>query len=63
MWSNIELQVDLGLAIMEICMEYESPIAYHPNEFSNVKVFKKLVKLQGQGQEVINCGTIRKGLL
>jgi hypothetical protein len=63
MRSNIELQVDLGFVIREICMEYESPITYHPNEFTNVKVFKKLVKLQGQGQEVINCGTFRKILL
>jgi hypothetical protein len=40
-------------------MEYESPIT----DMANVKVFKKWVKLQGQGHKVKNYGTIRKVLI
>jgi hypothetical protein len=43
-------------------MKYESPITYHSKDMANVKVFKKLVKLQGQGQEVKNVGTLGKVL-
>jgi hypothetical protein len=43
-------------------MKYESPITYHSKDTGNVKVLKKWVKLQGQGQGVKNYGTNRKVL-
>jgi hypothetical protein len=43
-------------------MKYESPITYHSKDMTNVKVFKKWVKLQGIGQEVKHFGTNRKAL-
>jgi hypothetical protein len=33
-------------------MKYESSITYHSKDITNVKVFKKWIKLQGQSQEV-----------
>jgi hypothetical protein len=30
-------------------MKYESPIPCHSKDMANVKVFEKLIKLQGQG--------------
>jgi hypothetical protein len=38
-------------------MKYESHITFHSKDMANVKVFKKQVKLQGQGQQVKNFGT------
>jgi hypothetical protein len=43
-------------------MKYKSPIIYHSKHIAKVKVFKKWVKLQGQGHKVKNHGTIRKFL-
>jgi hypothetical protein len=43
-------------------MKYKSPITYHSKDMDKVKVYKKWVKLQGQGQKVKNFGTIRKFL-
>jgi hypothetical protein len=42
--------------------KYESPITYHSKDMTNVIVFKKEFRLQGQGQEVKNFGTNRKVL-
>jgi hypothetical protein len=44
-------------------MKYESPITCHSKDMANVKVFEKLVQLQGQVQKAKNYGTIRKFLL
>jgi hypothetical protein len=41
---------------------YEISITYHLKDMANVKVFKRWVKLQGQGYEVKNYGTNRKFL-
>jgi hypothetical protein len=41
-------------------MKYKSPITYHSKDMAKVKVFKKWVKLQGQGHMVKNVGTNRK---
>jgi hypothetical protein len=41
-------------------MKYESPITYHSKDMTKVKVFKKWVKLQGQGHKVKNHGTINR---
>jgi hypothetical protein len=41
---------------------YEIPITYHSKDMTNVKVFKKWFKLQGQGHKVKNFGTNRKVL-
>jgi hypothetical protein len=43
-------------------MKYESLITCHSKDMANVKVFEKLVKLQGQGHKVKNFGTNRKVL-
>jgi hypothetical protein len=43
-------------------MKYKSPIPYHSKDMAKVKVFKKWVKLQGQGHKVKNFGTNRKVL-
>jgi hypothetical protein len=43
-------------------MKYKSPITYHSKDMAKVKIFKKWVKLQGQGHKVIHYGTIRKFL-
>jgi hypothetical protein len=43
-------------------MKYESLITCHSKDMANVQVFKKLVKLQGQGHKAKNFGTIRKVL-
>jgi hypothetical protein len=43
-------------------VKYESPITCHSKDMTNVKVFEKWVKLQGQGQKVKNYDTIRKFL-
>jgi hypothetical protein len=37
-------------------------ITYHSKDMAKVKVFKKWVKLQGQGHKVKHYGTIRKFL-
>jgi hypothetical protein len=36
--------------MMNAHTKYENPIAYHSKVIANVKVFKKYVKVQGQGQ-------------
>jgi hypothetical protein len=41
-------------------MKYESPITCHSKDMANVKVFEKLVKLQGH--KVKHFGTNRKVL-
>jgi hypothetical protein len=33
--------------------KYKSPITYHSKDMATVKVFKKGVKLQGQGQKIM----------
>ena len=43
-------------------MKYKSPITYHSKDMANVKVFKKYIKLQGQGHEVKKEGTNREVL-
>jgi hypothetical protein len=43
-------------------MKYESSIIYHSKDKAKVKVFKKWVKLQGQGHKVKNYGTNRNAL-
>jgi hypothetical protein len=43
-------------------MKYESPITYHSKYMTNVIVFEKWVKLQGQGHKVKNFGINRKVL-
>jgi hypothetical protein len=40
-------------------MKYKSPITYHSNDMTNVKVFGKWVKLQGQGHKVKNYATMK----
>jgi hypothetical protein len=47
---------------MNTHLKYESPITYYSKVMANVKVFKKWVEVQGQGQEVKNFGTNRKVL-
>jgi hypothetical protein len=42
---------------------YKSLITYHSKDMDKVQVFKKWIKLQGQGHKVKNYGTIRKFLL
>jgi hypothetical protein len=34
-------------------MKFKSPITYHSKDMAKVKVFKKLVKPQGQGHKVM----------
>jgi hypothetical protein len=46
----------------EYTMKYQYPVTYHSKVISNVKVFKKYVNLQGQGQVVKNVGINRKVL-
>jgi hypothetical protein len=41
-------------------MKYKGPITYHSKDMTKVKVFKKWVKLQGQGHKVKKCGSNRK---
>jgi hypothetical protein len=41
---------------------YKIPITYHSKDMANVKVFKKWIKLQGQGHKVKDFGTNRKVL-
>ena len=43
-------------------MKYQSPSTHCSKVISKVKVFKKWVKLQGQGHSVKNYGTYRKVL-
>jgi hypothetical protein len=43
-------------------MKYERPITYHSKDMTNVKVFEKWIKLQGQGHNVKYFGTNRKVL-
>jgi hypothetical protein len=42
--------------------KYKSPITYHSKDMAKGEVFKKWVKLQGQGHKVKNFGTNRKFL-
>jgi hypothetical protein len=51
-----------GLVTSNMHMKYNSSITYHSKDMDKVKVFKKWVKLQGQGYKVKNYGTIRKFL-
>jgi hypothetical protein len=51
-----------GLVTSNMHMKYKSPITYHSKNIAKVKVFKKWVKLQGQGHKVKHYGTIRKSL-
>ena len=44
-------------------MKYQSSNTHCSKVISKVKVFKKWVKLQGQGHRVKNNGTQRKGLI
>ena len=44
-------------------MQYESPITSGKKVMAKVKVFQKLVKLQGQGHEVIKLWYHVKGLV
>jgi hypothetical protein len=43
-------------------MKYESPIPYHSKDMANVEVFKKWVKLHGQGHidKVKNSGIVER---
>ena len=43
-------------------MQYESPFPSGKKVMAKVKFFQKLVKLQGQGHEVKNYGTVWKVL-
>jgi hypothetical protein len=52
-----------GLVTRNMRMKYKSPIIYHSKDMAKVKVFKKWVKLQGQGHKVKRFGTNRKVLL
>jgi hypothetical protein len=40
--------------------KYESPTTYHSKDMANFKVFKKWVKLQGQGHKVKNLVPIER---
>jgi hypothetical protein len=59
--ENLRLQYK-GLVTSNKHMKYRSPITYHSKDMAKVKVFKKWIKLQGQGHKVKNYGTIRKFL-
>jgi hypothetical protein len=41
-------------------MKYESLITYHSKDMTNVKVFEKWVKLQGQGHKVNTLVSIER---
>jgi hypothetical protein len=60
-FQNLWLQYK-GLVTSNMHTKYKSPITYHSKDMANVKVFKKWVKLQGQGHEVKHLGTNRKVL-
>ena len=60
-FQNLRLQYK-GLVTSNMHMKYKSPITYHSKDMAKVKVFKKWVKLQGQGHKVKNVGTNRKVL-
>jgi hypothetical protein len=55
-FHNLRLQYE-GLVTRNMHMKYKSPITYHSKDMANVKVLKKWVKLQGQGDKVKNYGT------
>jgi hypothetical protein len=59
-FQNLRFQYK-GLVTRNMHMKYESPITYHSKDMAKVKVFKKWVKLQGQGHKVKHYGTNRKG--
>jgi hypothetical protein len=59
-FQNLQLKYK-GLVTSNIHMKYKSHITYHSKDMAKVKVFKKWVKLQGQGH-IKNCGTNRKVL-
>jgi hypothetical protein len=58
---NLQLQYK-GLVTSNMHKKYKSPITYHSKDMVKVKVFKKWVKLYGQGHKVKDYGTIRKFL-
>jgi hypothetical protein len=60
-FQNLQLQYK-GLVTRNMPMKYKSPITNHSKHMAKAKVFKKWVKLQGQGHKVKNYGTIRKFL-
>ena len=47
-----------GLVTRNTHVQYESPISSSKKVMAKVKVFQKWVKLQGQGHEVKNYGTM-----
>ena len=47
-----------GLVPRNTHVKYESPITCGKKVMAKVKVFQKQVKLQGQGHEVKNYGTM-----
>ena len=51
-----------GLVIRNTYVQYESPISSGKKVIAKGKVFQKKVKLQGQGHEVKNYGTMWKVL-
>jgi hypothetical protein len=51
-----------GLVTRNMHTKYKSPITYHSKDMTNVKVFGKCVKLQGQRHKVKNYGTLFKTL-
>ena len=51
-----------GLVTRNTLVQYESPISSRKKVIAKVKVFQKKVKLQGQGHEVKNYGTMWKVL-
>jgi hypothetical protein len=60
-FQNLQLQYK-GLVTSNMHMKYKSSITYHSKDMAKVTVFKKWVKLQGQGHKVKNFGTNRKVL-
>jgi hypothetical protein len=60
-FQNLRLQYK-GPVTRNMHMKYKSPITYHSKDMAKVRVFKKWVKLQGQGHKVKNFGTDRKVL-
>ena len=57
LWYHVK-----GLVTRNKHVQYESPISSGKKVIAKVKIFQKWVKLQGQGHEVKNYGTIWKVL-
>ena len=53
LWYHVK-----GLVTRNTPAQYESPITFGKKVMAKVKVFQKYVKLQGQGHEVKNYGTM-----